>query len=394
MFKKIAFFALFLAVTGLFAATSVNAQRLIKVTKTDSIDTLVEVPVTEAISYTPLQCANGGVGQSVKSCGTGGTDDNWESGNMNGNKAHYQEGKSIHYRGFFGGLAIGQQYTIVLGYDILKGSPNIHAIDYLKSYDADISAPVYSVVPCGSRANISGHPCETGNDVVNIAILDDPDVPNAGRCYNASGVDQGPTPCTAPNKAGFEPVGGRFIRAWGVEADATMTSIAYGTSEERLVTITFTPTVSNPVFGWSGHIALGSEWQAYNGGTGAGSISGSPYHMYNRGGGVNDFSGAQDLQLATSAIIQPSAADATIAGRVTDSYGRAIASAKLTLTNAMTGQVETAYTNTFGYYKFDAVQVGDFFVMSVQHRRYLFVNGSVSFSLEDNISGLNFQASR
>jgi len=33
-------------------------------------------------------------------------------------------------------------------------------------------------------------------------------------------------------------------------------------------------------------------------------------------------------------------------------------------------------------------------VMSIQHRRYIFVTGSVSFSLEDSIAGLNFQASR
>ncbi|MEQ1764129.1 MAG: carboxypeptidase-like regulatory domain-containing protein [Pyrinomonadaceae bacterium] len=79
---------------------------------------------------------------------------------------------------------------------------------------------------------------------------------------------------------------------------------------------------------------------------------------------------------------------------MTDSYGRAISSAKLTLTNASTGEVSAVYTNTFGYYTFKGLPVGDFFVMTVQHRRYLFVSGSVSFSLEDNIAGLDFQASR
>jgi len=108
------------------------------------------------------------------------------------------------------------------------------------------------------------------------------------------------------------------------------------------------------------------------------------------------FGGQQDRSLKGSAVLlaPPSAADATVGGRVMDSYGRAIPSAKLSLTNALTGEVKTVYTNTFGYYKFEGVPVGDFFVMSVSHRRYSFANPSVSFSLEDSIASLNFQATR
>lgn len=378
MFKKIAFFALFLAVTGLFAATSINAQRLIKVTKSESTtDTLLE-PVPEANEAVVMtQCENGGnVGAPIQNCGAGGTDDNWNTGNMNGQKAHYAEGRSIHYRAVFKNLTPGTPYTIVMGYDILKGSPLIHAIDYLTNYDDAIpNGNQYQVVPCGSLVNAAGHPCNGGTPKL-ISIDDDPDVP-----------------------ASIETPAVRNIITWGIQDGATL-DLSYGTATvggafyERLVTITFTPTVENPVFGWAGHIALGSAWSAFNGGTGAGAISGSPYHMYNRPGGVNNFGGAGDLQLATSAITGPSAADAEITGRVIDGYGRAISSAKLTLTDALTGEVRVVYTNTFGFYTFKGVPVGDFFVMTAEHRRYIFVNGSVSFSLEDNISGLNFQASR
>ncbi|MEO5858554.1 MAG: hypothetical protein ABIR33_06355, partial [Pyrinomonadaceae bacterium] len=100
MFKKIAFFALFLAVTGLFAATSVNAQRLIKggSVKSTPTDTLLE-PVPEAIPKAIMeQCANGGIGDPAQSCGALGTDNNWDTGNMNGSKSHYAEDRSIHYR--------------------------------------------------------------------------------------------------------------------------------------------------------------------------------------------------------------------------------------------------------------------------------------------------------
>ncbi len=359
---------MFLAVTGLFAATSVNAQRLIKGSLVKSTETTFEI-VPEASGLDMEQCANGGVGDPVQDCGAGGTNDNWQRGSMNGSKAHYAEGRSIHYRALFTGLTPGTSYTIVMGYDITKGSPDVHAIDYLTNYDADIAAPVYTVTPCGSLTASAGHPCQS-NTFQQIVIPDDPDVPPS-----------------------IEPAGGRFITAWGIAAGATA-SLSYGTPAERLITITFTPTVANPVFGWSGHIALGSAWAAYNGGTGAGSISGSPYHMYNRGGGVNDFSGSIDLQLATSAITQPSAAGANITGRVTDYFGRAISSARITLNNASTGEVEVVYTNTFGYYTFKDVPVGDFFVMTAQHSRYRFVSGSVSFTLEDNLNGLDFKASR
>jgi len=372
MFKKIAFFALFLAVTGLFAATSVNAQRLVKGSKSvTTIDTLLGEPeANEAVLMT--QCENGGIGDPAQSCGAGGTDDNWNTGNMNGQKAHYAEDRSIHYRAVFKNLQVGTPYTIVMGYDIYKGSPDVHAIDYLTNFDDAIPAggTEYDVVPCGSLVSIGTHPCST-NSFVQIPIPDAPEVP-----------------------AGIEQPAARFITAWGITGTFSVSLGPGAQPYERLITITFTPTVSNPVFGWSGHIAATADWQPFDGGVGASGVSGSPYHMYNRQGGDNDFGGAGDLQLSTDAIISPSAADAEVTGRVTDAYGRAISSVKMTLTNASTGEVSVMYTNTFGYYTFKGLPVGDFFVMTAQARRHLFVNGSVSFSLEDNIAGLNFQASR
>jgi hypothetical protein len=66
----------------------------------------------------------------------------------------------------------------------------------------------------------------------------------------------------------------------------------------------------------------------------------------------------------------------------------------MTLYDYSTGEVRVVYTNTFGYYSFKDAAVNDLFEMSVQHSRYRFVNGSVSFTLRDNIDGMNFQASR
>lgn len=383
MFKKYASFALFLAVTGLFAATSVDAQRLfsrtvkssepvVKITNPETTtfesSTLLE-PVPENISVTIDQCANGGVGKAPQSCGANGTDANWERGAMNGNKAHYAEDGAIHYRAVFGDLSTTRSYTIVLGYDIYRNDPLVHTLDYLTNYNESIpnGGTEYQVIPCGA---VAGCLALTPRQ---IAIPNDPTVPDS-----------------------FETPANRFFTAWGIAPGATAAFIGGGAANERLIAITFTPTVPNPVFGWAGHIAATVDWGGPDGdgGIGASGQSGSSYHMYIRGGAPSDFNGSEDLQLSTDAIIAPSAAGVTIAGRVLDGYGRAISSAKLTLTNAFTGEVEVVYTNSFGYYKFEDVTSFDFFVMNVSHRRYSFPNGTVQFSADDNIAGMDFQASR
>lgn len=361
MFKKIAFFALFLAVTGLFAATSVNAQRLVKGSLVKSTDTLLE-PIPEANPAVNLdQCQNGGVGQPVVSCAPG-----WANGNSNGNNSHYAEGTNIHYRARFSNLIVGTVYTVTLEYDMTHQTEDQNAIDYLNTYNASGgpgSAPVaaYSVIPCdGIQTGCSAPPSPS-----TFPMADD-------ACHT------------------FDDGGARDWTGWGM----TITGTALGancTGQLKLVTVTFTADTTSPVLAWSGHIARAVDWNTV-GETSASSIQGSPYHM--RIAGNTGWGGQQDRSLATSAVTTPSAAGANISGRVTDAYGRAISSARITLNNASTGEVEVVYTNTFGYYTFKDVPVGDFFVMTAQHSRYRFVSGSVSFQLEDNIAGLDFKASR
>lgn len=383
MFKKFASFALLLAVVGLFAATSTHAQRLIKgglVKSAQPVETTFEVIPEANPAFDPAQCANGGIGSPVQSCGTSGSN-NWETGNMNGSKAHYQEGRSIHYRYVFSNLTAGPTvYTIRLAYDAFK-DPTQHAIDYLNTYDADIDQDpdkVYQVIPCGGVTGCAAFSPNT------IDIPDDPQLQN----YVTTAGTQGIEPPTV--------AGSRVFTGWGLTF-VSATFLPYNAANaERMIEVKFTAQAATAVLAWSGHVALGSEWNGFLGGAhgGAGSISGSPYHM--RNGGSGSFGdGQRELQLAANAVVLvPSAADAAVAGRVTDAFGRAISSAKLTLHNASTGEMSIVYTNSFGYYKFEGIPVGDFFVMSVEARRYIFVNGSVSFSLEDSIEGLNFQASR
>lgn len=93
--------------------------------------------------------------------------------------------------------------------------------------------------------------------------------------------------------------------------------------------------------------------------------------------------------------IGPPSPDTTIAyvtGRVTDVYGRGINRVRISLFNVDSDEQYTATTNAFGYYRINDLPVGDYYVMSVAHKRYLFLNGSTSFSLEDDLTGMDFVA--
>lgn len=381
MLKNFVSFALLFAIAGGVAVTSADAQRLVvrSITRTDggivskTMEPTAALEPDASASFDPAQCANGGVNNPPQSCGSSGAN-NWDTGNMNGSKAHYPEGSNIHYRYVFGNLTPGVEYKIRIGYDAWEGTAvagqTAHTIDYLNTYDAGIDGAAivgYTVNPCGGVAN-----CVPGN-FIQFDIPDDPTLSPA-----------------------IEPAPGvRKFTGWNISSgSAIFENPANPLQGERVIEITFTPTVSNPVLAWSGHVASTIEWnQLIPGDGGAGTQKGSPYHMRNAGNAT--FTGQKELQMAATAVqTAPSAAGVEVSGRVTDYFGRAILGAQLTLFNAMTGEPQVAYTNAYGYYSFGDVPAGEFYVLSVAHRRYTFVTGSVSFSLEDNLAGLDFTASR
>lgn len=96
----------------------------------------------------------------------------------------------------------------------------------------------------------------------------------------------------------------------------------------------------------------------------------------------------------TSEAITPSAAYASVTGRVTTSDGRGVKGARIDLLNASTNEVRYVTTNSFGYYTFQDLRVGDFYVVSIPTGRKG-VKGASStqtqtFTLEADLEGLNF----
>jgi hypothetical protein len=87
------------------------------------------------------------------------------------------------------------------------------------------------------------------------------------------------------------------------------------------------------------------------------------------------------LSFCLQPTIRPSAADGSVSGSVTNRFGGAIANARVRLTSLATGAVQTVYTNSFGYYRFDALETGDAYNVSVYASGYTFATSSSTFTL-------------
>lgn len=82
------------------------------------------------------------------------------------------------------------------------------------------------------------------------------------------------------------------------------------------------------------------------------------------------------------------AASVTVGGRVFGGKGgRGLAGARVTLTNSE-GETFTTRTNSFGYYRFSDIEVGQAVVISVSAKRYTFVPKAVNVG--ENLDGLDF----
>jgi hypothetical protein len=84
--------------------------------------------------------------------------------------------------------------------------------------------------------------------------------------------------------------------------------------------------------------------------------------------------------------VAPTAADSSIRGRLLTPTGRGLTNAYVVLTDTNTGQVRYARTTSLGYFSFKELETGDFYVLSVSSKRYIFETRS--FVLSDNIDDL------
>lgn len=88
-------------------------------------------------------------------------------------------------------------------------------------------------------------------------------------------------------------------------------------------------------------------------------------------------------------VTGPTAAAVSVGGRVMNSAGRGIGNAIVTMTDA-SGNVRTAMTTSFGYYRFTNVAAGGTYVLTVKAKRLTFSQPSQVLNVDDDNDEINF----
>jgi CSLREA domain-containing protein len=107
--------------------------------------------------------------------------------------------------------------------------------------------------------------------------------------------------------------------------------------------------------------------------------------IMNATGGDGADIGAFEVQVA------PTAATVSISGRVTTMNGRGIMNVRLSLTDSE-GEVRTAITTSFGYYRFDDVQAGETYILSATGKHYTFSQPLQVLNINEENNAVNFTA--
>jgi subtilisin family serine protease len=94
----------------------------------------------------------------------------------------------------------------------------------------------------------------------------------------------------------------------------------------------------------------------------------------------------------TSTELAPTSAPVSVSGRITDSQGRGLKSVNVAIQDLNTGVISYATTSSFGYYSIQGLLTTHFFEISVSARRRAFTPDSRSFTLNDNLAGVDFVA--
>ncbi len=88
----------------------------------------------------------------------------------------------------------------------------------------------------------------------------------------------------------------------------------------------------------------------------------------------------------------PTAASASIRGRVSSKGGRGIMNVSMTLTNTTTDEIKFSRSTSFGYFSFRDLEVGNTYVLTLSSKRYSFANPTRVISLAEDLTDVDFVA--
>jgi hypothetical protein len=93
-----------------------------------------------------------------------------------------------------------------------------------------------------------------------------------------------------------------------------------------------------------------------------------------------------------ASTLAPTAANVSISGRVNNPAGGIVRRVRIVLTDSISGETRAAQTNTFGYYRFEALAVGRIYLLQAQSKNFQFTPDTYVFTLVDARDDLDFTA--
>jgi hypothetical protein len=94
----------------------------------------------------------------------------------------------------------------------------------------------------------------------------------------------------------------------------------------------------------------------------------------------------------TAAQFAPLAANVSVGGRVRNSFGNGIGKTVVTLIDS-NGSTRTVLTNAFGFYRFENLEAGETYTISVRNKRFAFNPDTMILTASENVENADFIAS-
>lgn len=107
---------------------------------------------------------------------------------------------------------------------------------------------------------------------------------------------------------------------------------------------------------------------------------------------ITNASGGDGADIGAFEVQSPTAANASISGKVVTMDGRGISNVWITVSGGSLSQPRTIRTSSFGYYNIPDLAAGEIYVIEIRSNRYSFTNPTRIISLTEEISEQNFIA--
>jgi hypothetical protein len=127
-------------------------------------------------------------------------------------------------------------------------------------------------------------------------------------------------------------------------------------------------------------------------GGGVASVSDSTVNLATRTAKIKLQQGEDVECIFSNTQLVPTAARASISGRIVDQQGQGIGSVSVTVTDLQTGAQWGTISSPFGFYLIEGPEVGSFYMLTVSHKRFSFADNPRSFSLSQDLTDVDFVA--